>query len=176
MICSRCKLKINEDDDTCPYCGEPNKAHQGNDNDFVIQSESETRSVPEQKYFFKAFLDIYKKYFDFSGTTGRGEFWSVELIVTLLLLPFTIIYVGVEPETVILTSSQVWIVNLTALFLFVSFIPLMALTVRRLHDANLTGFFVFLNIIPGFGNLILLALLLMAHKDNKYESKKIKGE
>jgi len=168
MICSRCKLQINEDDDICPYCGQPNKAHKKDSEYLGEHEEIRKRVVPEQKYFFRAFVDMYKNYFNFSGTTGRGEYWSVNLIVTLLLIPFISIYSVVEPESVILTTAQVWIVNLTALFLFASVIPLFALAVRRLHDANITGFAVLLNFIPGFGSLFLMILLLFPHKDNNY--------
>lgn len=167
MICRHCKLQINEDDDICPYCGKPTRVHLESSEE-KSEPKQRSSSVPIQKYFFKAFIDMYRRYFHFGGTTGRGEFWSVQLILLLILFPFASIYGRVEPESVILTGPQVWIVSLTALFVLVSVIPLFALSVRRLHDANLPGWLILIQFIPGFGSLIVFILLLFEHKDNKY--------
>ena len=173
MICNRCKLQINEDDDVCPYYGEPNKSHLKKD---VVIKEETNENIPKQQYFFKAFIRMYKNYFNFKGTVGRAEYWSVQVILIAILIPFMSIYKGVEPENVILTTPQVWIINLTAFYLFVSFIPLIALGVRRLHDANLPGFLLLLNLVVGFGSLIVIVLLMFGHKNNIYDAKANKEE
>ncbi|MBU1094194.1 MAG: DUF805 domain-containing protein [Firmicutes bacterium] len=172
MICSQCRLRYEDDEKTCPYCGHPNP--------MMVQKEMVTaeenqeyndvkHEKTEQKYFFRAFLNMYKRYFDFSGTTGRGEYWSVQLLLVIILLPFISIYMGVDPELITLTYNQAIIVDLTALYLVVSIIPIIALTVRRLHDANLTGFLYLFTFIPGAGSLIVMILTILPYKENKYE-------
>ena len=47
------------------------------------------------------------------------------------------------------------------LFLAASFIPGLAVAVRRLHDQNKPGVLLLLGLIPGIGGLILLFFMLM---------------
>lgn len=174
MICNQCKLQIDEKDEKCPFCGAPNPQFAKKKTSVIEQmddhKEIDIEIEPKKpQFFFKGVLNMYKRYFDFSGTTGRGEFWSVSLLIFLLLLPFMYVYMTTEPETMIYTTAQVWIINLTAAFTVFSIIPIIALSIRRLHDANFTGWFFAINIFPGIGTLIVMGLLLMPHKKNKYK-------
>ncbi|MFH0767843.1 MAG: DUF805 domain-containing protein [Bacillota bacterium] len=174
MICNQCKLQIDSKDETCPYCGAPNPQFKKSsistsDNANNIEKESFKCQPQPQQYFLKGFINMYKQYFNFKGTTSRGEFWSIQLILFLLLLPFMFVYMTTEPEAAVYTTAQVWIIDLTAAFLFASLIPIVALSVRRLHDANFIGWLFLLNLIIGFGSLVVILLLLSPHKKNKYE-------
>ncbi|MEJ7925739.1 DUF805 domain-containing protein [Sphingobium sp. AN641] len=72
----------------------------------------------------------FRRYFDFSGRSGRAEFWQYILIlVGLLLLSAVIGYDSVEPK----------LPMLTILVLLGTIVPSYAVTIRRLHDRGITG-------------------------------------
>ncbi len=113
----------------------------------------------------KPYTEFWKRYFDFKGVTTRKAFWLTTLtnvILCSVLNQITIVNLsngvgGYAPLT------------LGIIYYFVIFIPTIAMTVRRLHDAKFSGFFVLLNIIPFFGNL---AVLIMNIIGSRYENNK----
>lgn len=84
----------------------------------------------------RAYINVWRKYAQFSGRSGRLEFWSFTLFDVLLLLLFLS-----------------WFNNLGGfIYLMVRLVPATAVLVRRLHDINKCGAWVF---FP-YGILILL--------------------
>lgn len=76
----------------------------------------------------------FSRYFDFSGRSSRAEYWyftAFMWFVTLLILLMQQL-LGEAVETVLA------VVN--GLFGLVTFVPSIAVTVRRLHDINRSGF------------------------------------
>lgn len=98
------------------------------------------------------FLDAFKyKYADFSGRARRNEYWMFMLfhVLIIFLLAF-------------LSSTMVdfgW-ANIGAfgliIYFLMSFIPALAMTIRRLHDTGKSGWFYLLACIPYVGGIILL--------------------
>lgn len=81
-----------------------------------------------------AFLP-YRRYFEFRGRSRRIEFWTFLLLWFVVALVLRVI------------DSQLFLMNagpLTWLYLLGSFVPGLAVTVRRLHDANRTGWWALL--------------------------------
>lgn len=77
---------------------------------------------------------FFSHYVDFNGRARRQEFWLMEVWNLIFgLIPF---------------------VNI--LYFLVTFLPGLALTVRRLHDTGKSGFWILLAIIPIIGWIILL--------------------
>lgn len=108
----------------------------------------------------------FAKIFNFSGRASRSEYWWFFLlgfiisIVTLLIdsktiLAFLLANGGVfdipQISTLGLTTPWVWLVLS---------IPMISLSVRRLHDAGFSGFWFLLSFIP-LGGLVLMILYML---------------
>lgn len=167
MICQKCKLHIDKEEKVCPFCGEPNLQYQDN-------TKGKEEKIEHKKYYFLgAFFQMYKRYADFSGTTSRGEYWSVIPVILVFLMPLFSILLMEGIGEMSLSNLQDTILLVTIIFFVASFTPIIALSVRRLHDANFTGLLMFLNFLPGFGSFLFIVLTLMPHRENQYENKKI---
>ncbi|MBS5144865.1 MAG: DUF805 domain-containing protein [Butyricicoccus pullicaecorum] len=90
----------------------------------------------------RAFAEMWTHTFDFSGRTRRTSYWGavvVNFLVTFLLdfIPYANI-----------------------VYMVVSILPGIAMSVRRLHDINWSGWWLLVALIP-FGGIFVLVLLLM---------------
>jgi uncharacterized membrane protein YhaH (DUF805 family) len=97
------------------------------------------------------YLDVLRRYADFSGRASRTEFW----IFTLVNL---IIITVVSALCRLLGWSGTLVVNIYNL---VVFIPALAVAVRRLHDTGRTGWWLLIAPIP-LVDLILLVFFVQA--------------
>ena len=84
----------------------------------------------------RAYINVWRKYAQFSGRSSRLEFWSFKLIDILLSVLFLSLFSDIGG----------------LIYLMVSLVPATAVLVRRLHDINKCGAWVF---YP-YGVLILL--------------------
>ncbi|APE26964.1 DUF805 domain-containing protein [Aurantiacibacter gangjinensis] len=111
----------------------------------------------------------YKRYADFSGRSRRKEYWLFTLLAVIVYaLSFMMIMAGMptpqysaygavpqEPTGIFYIGAA-----LLGIFALASFIPALAVAVRRLHDTEKSGWFLLLNFIP-LGGLILLIFFCM---------------
>jgi uncharacterized membrane protein YhaH (DUF805 family) len=114
------------------------------------------------------YFEPFKKFATFSGRAGRKEYWtfflgSFAIIMTLVVIEsFAIAFFGIDADPSgksILATAYKWLVML----------PLMAVTVRRLHDVGESGWWLLLYLVPLVGGLVMLAMLLGGSQDdNKY--------
>ncbi|QXO15563.1 DUF805 domain-containing protein [Vibrio ostreae] len=89
---------------------------------------------------------------DFSGRVPRHAYWAffaVNLVVSLLLIALDI------------HQASIWSAWLEIGYSVASFLPLLALTVRRLHDLGHSGWWSLVFLVPAIGVLILLVLMLL---------------
>ncbi len=107
---------------------------------------------------------LSKKYFNFKGRACRKEFWFFFLFYVLSFIGMSIfsIYASNFFSGNIVNNVIVGIV----IFLF---IPLMAVTSRRLHDSNLSGLWLFLLLLSSLGALALL--VLCARRSSPYANR-----
>lgn len=102
------------------------------------------------------YLDAFKyKYADFEGRARRTEYWMFSLFHVIILILLMVL-------AVVLSDLRWGTISWTPLFLYilVSFIPTLALTVRRLHDSGKSGWFYLFSFIPYIGGIILLVFTL----------------
>lgn len=103
----------------------------------------------------------YRRYADFSGRSRRREYWMFELFYwgVFLLLLFPIV-ASIYAEQGL---SSFGILALPPLIVFVigSFIPRLAVCVRRFHDQDKTGWLVLLVFIPYVGPIIVMIFILL---------------
>ncbi|MEK6542728.1 MAG: DUF805 domain-containing protein [Pseudomonadota bacterium] len=117
-----------------------------------------------------------RRYADFSGRSQRKEFWMFQLLNLIVIAIFmTIMFSGMpwaemaaqnnqygkfaaESATAQPAPGPLFFVGLLILMLWIlgTFIPMLAVTVRRLHDQDKSGWWWLLNFVP-FGAYVLIA-------------------
>lgn len=107
----------------------------------------------------------YRRYFDFAGRSRRKEYW---MFAFLGLLVWVVWFVGAN--AVMATSlngaesvsgTAMLVTGLVGLWGLVSFIPAIAVAVRRLHDGNRSGWWLLIGLVPFVGGLVLLYFYLI---------------
>lgn len=124
---------------------------------------------------FAALVPI-RRCLDFSGRSDRTEFWSFSLLVAvvaalsygLMNVGFLLIGSDLYYMDVSLLLSRLGVVTAwTAAVLFS--LPMLALTVRRLHDIDESGWLVVIAFIP-LGVFVLFPVMLLpgSEEANRY--------
>lgn len=113
----------------------------------------------------KYYLLAFKKYLQFSGRSNRSEYWYFVLFHVIFVIVALIL------DTVMgssLAGTPYGMIYL--LYVLVTFLPGLALTVRRLHDTEKTGWWVLISIIPIIGSIWLIVYLATegTKGENKY--------
>jgi len=101
----------------------------------------------------------YRRYFEFGGRSRRKEYWMFALL-------FLIVYVIAMLLSVAVGGSMdgsggggimAGLVGLLlGVFLIGSFIPSLAVAIRRLHDTDRSGWWLLIGLVPIVGAFILL--------------------
>ena len=105
------------------------------------------------------YIYVFKNFSNFTGRARRKEYWMFALfqfIIGLLLMAIIFSF-GFNAEDPTLNFGVI----LYLLFALVSFLPGLAVAVRRLHDAGKSGWMYLIALIPFIGAIWLLVLLVM---------------
>jgi uncharacterized membrane protein YhaH (DUF805 family) len=108
-----------------------------------------------------------KRYAQFSGRSRRKEYWMYTLFIILAGIVLSIVdsILGLGGHAVLTSETSPsgafygGLVNrglLSNLFTLATFIPGLAVAVRRLHDTNRSGWWFLLVFIPLIGAIVLL--------------------
>ncbi|UQX04012.1 DUF805 domain-containing protein [Streptomyces sp. RerS4] len=94
------------------------------------------------------YVDVIKRYADFSGRARRQEYW----MFVLVSLPIMVVLIAID---FMLGSYPVifWIYNIAV------FLPTLGLSVRRLHDTGRSGWWYLVGLIPFVGWIGLIVLM-----------------
>jgi len=115
---------------------------------------------------------LTSNYANFRGRARRKEYWGYVLFYTILLIVVAGIGLGFDSTTGNLASQEIPSATMIAVGLFVlaTFIPGLALIVRRQHDIGLSGWFYLLVLVPYLGGLIVFVFTLIPSQkhDNKW--------
>ena len=95
------------------------------------------------------YLKCLRHYADFRGRARRKEYWMFFLFMYLI---GCILGMGDAYLMKIFDCPPL----IFLLYFSAMFIPMLAVTVRRLHDINKSGWFLFIVLIPCIGGIILL--------------------
>jgi len=98
----------------------------------------------------------YRKYATFTGRARRAEYWWYTLfnvIVYAVLIGIGLLVGGTDGSNAVLGV-------LVGLYVLAVFLPTLAVTCRRLHDAGLSGWWQLLGIIPLGGLAVFIMTLL----------------
>lgn len=104
--------------------------------------------------FFESYVLMWKRYFDFEGTSTRKEFWYPYLINLGIGLAYQVALESIFDYTLLGALVLIYVIYVIA-----NFFPSLALMVRRLHDTGVSGwnYLWFLTIIGGVYVIYLLA-------------------
>ncbi len=110
--------------------------------------------------FAEAVRSCYGKFATFSGRAGRSEYFWFEVFIFLLVVAYGVIYRGLDSG----------VAMAFVLFVYASFIPWLAVAVRRLHDTGQSGRWLLIALIPWVGPIVLHVMLGLAgdRRPNKY--------
>lgn len=118
-----------------------------------------------------------KRYAQFEGRANRREYWMFQLFLLLAVTAVGALSLAVALVAgVVLEADSSWMAGiaigalaLVGLLWLATIVPLIAVTVRRLHDCNQSGWLYLLALVPGGGIVILIfALLPGTPQDNPY--------
>jgi uncharacterized membrane protein YhaH (DUF805 family) len=114
------------------------------------------------------YLLAWQRATDFSGRSRRTEYWMFQLFNFLagLLLGLAAFATGAlfgEQD-----GYRTFAICL-GVFGFVSFIPALSVTVRRLHDIGKSGWWYFIAFVPLIGGLILFVFTLLDSDPDRNE-------
>ena len=119
----------------------------------------------------------YKRYADFKGRSRRKEYWSFVLLAVIIYVVLGALMVGGGLDLSALSNPAAggqmkppgalfYIgAGLLGIWALASFIPMIAVVVRRLHDRDMSGWWylgaIVAGMIPFVGILASLALLVL---------------
>ena len=101
---------------------------------------------------------VRDNYYNFSGRARRKEYWMFMLFHYLIVFTLVMVFAliaeinATEYEYDSFSFGSVTII----VYLLVTLIPCIAVTVRRLHDTGKSGWLYLLNLIPYIGRFIIL--------------------
>jgi uncharacterized membrane protein YhaH (DUF805 family)/cold shock CspA family protein len=119
-------------------------------------------------YFWRGITD---NYVNFRGRARRAEYWSFYLIylmigAVLMGIGFAVDVAVGNPEP---GGAPFVTLGLFGLYFLATFLPGLAMIVRRQHDIGLSGWFYLLILIPYIGSLIIFVFSLIPSQ--KHENK-----
>ena len=115
-----------------------------------IRSETVFEKRAEQVDLFTAVANMYRYYGTFTGRSSRSEYWYIWLFSVILFVPFLLLTIANETLGAVVFG----------LYAFGSFIPSLALTVRRIRDVGISPYFILLSLVPFFGGLMVTIICI----------------
>ena len=138
-----------------------------------VPSRRVTRGrTPKTVSFGVAVCNFFKKYFQFSGVATRAEYWWVMLFLFIVFFGLSFVFgvFSLVLESLDMYYASVFFIlamsiagGLSVIAMCVFFIPMFALTARRLHDAGFSAKVLWLY-------LVLFVSVIFAHWFGFYES------
>ena len=109
---------------------------------------------------------FFTKYATFSGRASRSEYWWWTLAAVAVSIVLNII-IGLGTTTSSLSSTPdfgpaaIFGYVLLGIWGLATFVPSLALSVRRLHDGNFSGWLLLLLLIPFLGAIAVLVFMIL---------------
>lgn len=117
--------------------------------------------------FGAAYARFWKKGVTFSGRASRAEYWKAYAATVLVAIALEVVSQTVDAA--FLASGNfppvglsLLLLGLSSLYTLAWIVPLIAASVRRLHDGGSSGGFFFLMLVPIVGGIIVLVMLARA--------------
>ena len=101
--------------------------------------------------------ELKEKYATFEGRISRTKYWKFYAITALFFLATVLI----DLLIIAISDDAIYAGFLSLIYFAIMFLPLLAASVRRLHDTGKSGWYILINLIPLLGGIILLIMLLL---------------
>ncbi len=113
------------------------------------------------------------RYAEFSGRSGRREYWMYSLFQAIVVVGFAIAFFaifGLEDNFSSNGDAVFGLVFAIVAYLLIFLVPSISVTVRRFHDQGLSGWLYFVSFIPYVGSIILIVFMCLPGSSgaNKY--------
>ena len=107
------------------------------------------------------YIEVLKKYVEFSGRAHRTEYWMFFLINFVITFAIGMVEGALGSPGV-----------LGGLYALAVLLPALGVSVRRLHDTGRTGWWLLILLIPLIGPIVILVFLVLDSEagDNQYGS------
>lgn len=157
--CPSCANVVESNSKSCLHCG---------------QSFIATRADATQ--LFGSFRDALNRFTDFNSRTSRLDYWrfflaNLTFVFGFLAIGIVFAMLGFIFEIPILAAavSMLWVVFSIAYSIVIA-LPLLAISIRRLHDQDRPAWYLLVNLIPWLGPFIFLLLMMIpgTDDDNRY--------
>ncbi|HEX5081730.1 MAG TPA: DUF805 domain-containing protein [Blastocatellia bacterium] len=99
------------------------------------------------------YLDVLKKYADFSGRARRKEYWMFVLfniLICIAIMIFSAILASIDTSLALIGTLLLVVYGLAII------VPGLAVTVRRLHDTGRSGWWILIALVPVAGIVLLV--------------------
>jgi uncharacterized membrane protein YhaH (DUF805 family) len=110
--------------------------------------------------FMEAVQSVFRNYAKFDGRAPRSEYWWFQLfnlLVVLVAYGLLIVFALAGRSYAIIAIFALALV----VYAIVSFIPSIAVTVRRLHDTDKSGWWLLIVFVPYIGAIVLLIFMIL---------------
>ena len=127
------------------------------------------------------YLACWKKFAVFTGRSSRNEFWSFYLINLAIGIGFWIVFGAIgggnvqmdangAPIVTPITSAGMILFVMYMIFSLLATLPIIGVSIRRLHDQDKSGWWFLLNFACGIGVLVLLVIQVLpgTEGENRY--------
>ncbi|AWH52256.1 DUF805 domain-containing protein [Stenotrophomonas sp. ESTM1D_MKCIP4_1] len=106
----------------------------------------------------KKMITPLTRYAQFSGRASRSEFWWFQLFILIVSIPSYVLgfIAGYADSQALALAST----GLSVLIWLTIALPMLAATVRRLHDTDRSGWWLLLGVVP-IVSLVLLVFLVL---------------
>jgi uncharacterized membrane protein YhaH (DUF805 family) len=109
--------------------------------------------------WFENILASLKKNIVFRGRSTRREYWFSSAINAIFILGFV---VGFQDSFSVGQLVVICVLGMS--------VPILAVTVRRLHDTNHSGWWVLISLVPVIGQIMFISLMVFDgdKEENEY--------
>ena len=108
----------------------------------------------------EAVTAVFRNYADFSGRARRSEYWFSFLTYQIFTRTYLIFTLAVSAGFSASERSQIALANILLFFLALfglgTFLPMLAVQVRRLHDIDKSGWNILWFNIPLVGSILMI--------------------
>lgn len=118
----------------------------------------------------EAYGKFWRNITDFSGVAKRGEYWWPAIINWILgsLIVTTIQLIMGHPISEIYTWQDVGVSSIRNIVLFIVWIAILSVSIRRLHDTDRSGWWILIQIVPLIGTIWFFILMLLPGKPGRW--------
>jgi uncharacterized membrane protein YhaH (DUF805 family) len=106
------------------------------------------------------YLQVFRKYADFSGRARRKEYWMFALFNLFACIIAVVLDLAFGTNFKFLSQPLPY-GYIYVLYCLVILLPSLAVSVRRLHDTGRSGWMLLISLIPIVGGIWLFVLLVL---------------